>query len=101
MSLSPESSSRKGQAKRVEGLQVRLSLDTVTPELIDDLADTIHANPGQGRLHVTIYDPINRQQVALTSRSLPIRVTPPFYKWLSQRRAEGLLDFSVISKEQV
>ena len=87
------------QAKRVEGLQVRLSLDTVTPELIDDLADTIHANPGQGRLHVTIYNPINRQQVALTSRSLPIRVTPPFYKWLSQRRAEGLLDFSVISKE--
>ena len=86
------------QTKRTEGLNLRLSLETVTPEMIDELADIIHANPGQGRLHVTIYNPLNRQQVALTSRSLPIRVTPVLYKWLSQHRAEGVLDFTVVEK---
>ena len=86
------------QAKRTEGLNLRLSLETVTPEMIDELADIIHANPGEGRLHVTIYNPMNRQQVALTSRSLPIRVTPVLYKWLSQHRAEGVLDFTVVEK---
>ena len=86
------------QDKRIGGLDVRLSLDAVTQELIDELADQIKANPGQGRLHITVVNPINRQQVALTSRSLPIRVTPHFYKWLTLKRIEGILEFSVINK---
>jgi len=86
------------QNKRVEGLNVRLTLDAVTPELIDELTDRIKENPGQERLHVTVFNPMNRQQVALTSRSLPIRVTPHFYKWLTMKRAEGILEFSVVTK---
>ena len=87
------------QDKRTEGLSIRLSLDTVTPELIDELADTIDANPGKGRLHVGIYNPLNRQHITLTSRNHAIRVTPHLYKWLSQKRAENVLEFKVVSKE--
>jgi len=87
------------QDNRVEGLNIRLSLATVTPEVIDELADQVDANPGKARLHVSVYNPMNRQQVALTSRNHAIRVTPVFYKWLNQKRAEGVLDFKVISKE--
>ncbi|MBR6118366.1 MAG: DNA polymerase III subunit alpha [Paludibacteraceae bacterium] len=88
----------EAQDKRVGGINVRLSLDTITEELIDELADKIKENPGQGRLHVTVINPINRQQVALTSRSLPIHVTPRLYKWLTMKRAENVLEFSTIAK---
>lgn len=86
------------QKKRSEGIQIRLALEAVTPELIDELADKIKENPGQGRLHVTIFNPLNKQQVALTSRSLPIHVTPRFYKWLVLKRAEDVLEFAVSEK---
>ena len=86
------------QKKRCEGIQIRLALEAVTPELIDELADKIKENPGQGRLHVTVYNPLNKQHVALTSRSLPIHVTPRFYKWLVHKRAEDVLDFAVAEK---
>ena len=84
------------QDKRISGLNVRLNLNAITPELIDELADTIKENPGQGRLHVTVYNPMNKQQVALTSRSLPIRITPRCYKWLSYKRTEGVLTFNMV-----
>ena len=88
----------ESQVKRTEGMNVRLELEHVSTELIDELADKIKENKGEGRLHVTVYNSNNRQQVALTSRSMPIRVTPKFYKWLSQKRMEGVLDFSVVEK---
>ena len=86
------------QKKRSEGIQIRLALEAVTPELIDELADKVKENPGQGRLHVTVYNPLNKHHVALTSRSLPIHVTPRFYKWLVRKRAEDVLDFAVAEK---
>lgn len=86
------------QKKRCEGIQIRLALEAVTPELIDELADKVKENPGQGRLHVTVYNPLNKQHVALTSRSLPIHVTPRFYKWLVLKRAEDVLEFAVSEK---
>ena len=86
------------QKKRSEGIQIRLALEAVTPELVDELADKIKENPGQGRLHVTVFNPLNKQQVTLTSRSLPIHVTPRFYKWLVLKRAEDVLEFAVSEK---
>jgi DNA polymerase-3 subunit alpha len=88
----------ESQDKRTEGINLRLAIDAVTPELIDELKDIIQANPGQERLHITVFNPLNRQHVALTSRSLPIRVTPRFYKWLCMKRAEGILEFKVVEK---
>jgi len=86
------------QTNRTDGLSIRLSLDSVTPESIDELADMVDANPGKGRLHVSIYNPLSRQLITLTSRNHAIRVTPSLYKWLSQKRAEGLLDFKPVTK---
>ena len=86
----------ESQTKRTEGINIRMDIEAVTPDLIDELLDKVKENPGQGRLHVTIFN--NRQQVALTSRSMPIRVTPRFYKWLSQKRLEGILDFKIVEK---
>ena len=88
----------ESQLKRTEGINIRMEIEAVTPDLIDELLDKVKENPGQGRLHVTIFN--NRQQVALTSRSMPIRVTPRFYKWLSQKRLEGVLDFKIVEKNQ-
>ena len=87
------------QDQRMEGLNIRLALDKVTPETIDELADMVDANPGKGRLHVSVVNPLNRQSVALTSRSNAIRVTPKMYKWLCMKRAEDILDFKVVSRD--
>ena len=86
------------QDKRMEGLNIRLQLDAVTRESIDELADAVKDNKGHARLHVSVFNPMNRQQVALTSRSNAIRVTPKFYKWLCNKRQEGVLDFSIVQK---
>ena len=86
----------ESQTKRTEGINIRMDIEAVTPDLIDELLDKVKENPGEGRLHVTIFN--NRQQVALTSRSMPIRVTPRFYKWLSQKRLEGVLSFNIVDK---
>ena len=87
------------QDLRTEGINIRLALDRITPETIDELAEQVQANPGQIRLHVTVYNPLNRQHVALTSRSQAIHVTPLLYHWLCQQRQDAVLDFSVITKE--
>ena len=87
------------QDKRVEGLNIRLQLDTVNRETIDELADAVKANKGQERLHVSVFNPMNRQSVSLTSRSNAIRVTPQFYKWLCSKRLDNILDFTVVKKE--
>ena len=86
------------QDKRMEGLNIRLQLDAVTRESIDELADAVKENKGHARLHVSVFNPMNRQQVALTSRSNAIRVTPKFYKWLCNKRQEGVLYFSIVQK---
>ncbi len=87
------------QDKRVEGISIHLSLPAITPDVIDELADQIQANKGSERLHVYVYNPLSRQQIALTSRSYAVRITPAFYKWLCTKRLEGTLDFKVIAKE--
>ena len=86
------------QDKRTEGVNIGLRLDRLTPEIADELTDHIKASKGQGRLHVTVYNPINRQNVTLTSRSAAILVTPAFYRWLNRRRADGVLEFKVVDK---
>ena len=88
----------EAQDKRTDGLNITLALNRLTPELADELAEQIASNKGQGRLHVSIYNPSTRQSVALTSRSHSIHVTPPLYRWLARRRGEGILDFKVVEK---
>ena len=86
------------QEKRTEGINIRLSLDAINNETIDELADEIKANKGNGRLHVSIFNPLNRQQVTLTSRSKAVHVTPRFYKWLTEKRMDNVLEFNAIEK---
>ena len=86
------------QANRTEGINILFSLDRLNNELIDELAEQIKANPGQVRLHVSVYNPLNRQSVALTSRSMGVHVSTKFYQWLCLNRQDGVLDFKVVTK---
>ena len=86
------------QEKHTEGVNITLPLNSLTPEITDELSEQIKHSKGHGRLHITLYNPSNRQNVALTSRSAAIRVTPGFYRWLSRRRTDGVLDFKVVDK---
>jgi len=86
------------QKDKMEGLNIRLQLDAVNFETIDELADEVKANKGEARLHVSVFNPMNRQNVALTSRSNAIHVSPSFYKWLRNKKLEGVLDFEVVGR---
>ena len=87
------------QNNRVEGINISFALDAVTPETIDELTDQVKENPGKARLHLSVYNPFNRQIVALTSRSQAVHISSSFYKWLCSKRQESVLDFKVVTKE--
>ena len=90
----------KVQDERTEGVNIRLYLPNLTKEIADELTEqvTAKANKGNGRLHITVYNPLNRQLVTLTSRSHAVRVTPSLYRWLNRRRQDGVLDFKVVER---
>ena len=87
------------QEKRTEGINICLSLNKLTQETAEELTEQVRENKGQGRLHISVYNPINRQIVTLTSRSNAIRVTPKFYQWLDRRRQDGILNFKVVENK--
>ena len=87
------------QENLTDGLNVRIALNALTPQLINEMTEEIDQCPGDQRLHIQLYNPINRHLVPLTSRSKTIRVTPRFYKWLVMKRMEGVLDFNTVRAE--
>ena len=86
------------QEQRIEGINLQLSLNDLSGELIQDLHDQIKNNPGNCRLHISVYNPINRHRVTLTSRGHAVHITPSFYRWLRMKRMEGTIDFTVVTK---
>ena len=86
------------QEQRTEGINLQLPLDGLNNELIDELGEQIAANPGNSRLHICVYNPINRHRVAMTSRSHNVHVTQHFYRWLREKRQDGILNFNVLTK---
>ncbi len=90
----------KVQDERTEGVNIRLYLPNLTKEIADELTEQVTAkeNKGNGRLHISVYNPINRQLVTLTSRSHAVHVTPSLYRWLNRRRLDGVLDFKVVER---
>ena len=89
----------EAQEKRTEGINITLPLNRLTREVADELAEQVRSSKGHGRLHISVYNPASRQTVALTSRDHAIHVTPGFYRWLSRRRQDGILDFKVVSNQ--
>ena len=87
------------QEKRTDGIRLNINLNALTPDLIEDLQEEAKSNQGKGHLHLTIYNPLNRHHVALTSRKDHVRVTPRLYKWLCAKRQDGVLTFDVVGKE--
>ena len=86
------------QEQRIEGINIQLSLNALSQELIDDLSEFVSTNPGNNVLHLSIFNPINRHQIALTSRKHAIRISLPFYRWLRDKRQEGALSFRVTTR---
>ena len=86
------------QEELLGGIRLTLNADHISRELIDELREQVQHNPGKERLHVRLNNPMRRHQVDLTSRSAAIRVTPAFYQWLKQKRADGVLDFNIVEK---
>ena len=48
----------EAQDKRVEGINIRLSLDALSYELIDELNDVLKANKGSERVHISVFNPL-------------------------------------------
>ena len=87
------------QDKQTGGIRINLPISQVTNELVEELSEQIERNPGNGRVHLQVTNPINRHQVALTSRKFSVHITPHFYRWLQQKRQDGILNFGVITSE--
>ena len=86
------------QDKHTDGIRIDLPITQLSRELISEIGDKMQQNPGNGRLHLQVSNPLNRHQVALTSRTYSIHVTPQLYRWLTRKRQDGVLDFEVVEK---
>ena len=86
------------QEKHTEGIRIDLPITQLSRELINELGDKMQQNPGNGRVHIQVTNPINRHQVALTSRTYSIHVTPRLYRWLTRKKQDGVFNFGVVEK---
>ncbi len=89
----------ESQENRTDGIQINLPIAGLTQEITDEIAEEVKKNPGKGRLHVNVYNPLNKHQVSFTSRGHNIRVTPQLYRWLCNKRQDGALEFNVVEKK--
>ena len=85
------------QDQRTDGINLVFPLESLTQEIVEELTEQVKSAKGPARLHISVYNPMTRQQVAMTSRGHSIRVTPTFYKWLVDKRQDGVLTFNVVS----
>ena len=70
------------QDKYGTGLTLRIRIDKLDNELIEELSEQCAANPGNGALHIQIADPIHNYLITMTSKTRRVHVTTKFYHWL-------------------
>ena len=69
--------------EQIKKLAIKIPVDKLTQELIDELKNQIERNKGKSELNFLIYDPENTKiWVNMFSRNHHIQVTPEFMKYL-------------------
>ena len=87
------------QDKHVEGIDIHVSLSTLTQEFVNELYEQVENTPGNARLHMCVHNPMYRQRIELTAQNHSIRITPQLYKWLTNKVQEQLIRFYIKKKE--
>ena len=87
------------QDKHVEGIDIHVSLSTLTQEFVNELYEQVEHAPGHARLHMRVHNPMYRQRIELTAQNHSIRITPQLYKWLTNKVQEQLIRFYIKKKE--
>ena len=87
------------QDKHVEGIDIHVSLSTLTQEFVNELYEQVENAPGHARLHMCVHNPMYRQRIELTAQNHSIRITPQLYKWLTNKVQEQLIRFYIKKKE--
>ena len=85
----------EAQAQKVTGITIHTYLDNLSRELVDELFDQVSENKGHARLSFVVHNSINKQQVEMISQTFTIKVTPKLYRWLCEKKQDGLLTFTL------
>jgi uncharacterized Fe-S cluster-containing radical SAM superfamily enzyme len=85
----------EAQAQKVTGITIHTYLDNLSRELVDELFDQVSENKGHARLSFVVHNSINKQQVEMISQTFTIKVTPKLYRWLCEKKQDGLLTFTI------
>ena len=83
------------QAQKVTGITIQTHLQNLSRELVEELHDQLSKSKGNARLTFVVYNSTNRQKVEMTSQTFAIKVTPKLYRWLCEKRQDGILSFTV------
>jgi hypothetical protein len=62
---------------------------------VEELFDQVSENKGHARLSFVVHNTINKQQVEMISQAFTIKVTPKLYRWLCEKKQDGLLTFTL------
>ncbi len=78
------------QERYLRRVNIRIPLDELNVNLIEDIKGQCMANPGKAALQIQVYDPVHRYTIQLASNKYAVHASPEFYEWLQERSAETL-----------
>ena len=78
------------QERYLKRVNIRIPLDELNANLIEDIKGQCVENPGKAALQIQVYDPVHRYTIQLASNKYAVLVSPKFYEWLQERSAENI-----------
>jgi len=83
------------QKNRVHSLTLTMPVDKLTEAWAADFEETCQAAHDNDGLVIRfrVEDSLHHNGITLTARTVHVRVTKPFYHWLSQQRKDDVLNY--------
>uniref|UniRef100_UPI0040570FCD DNA polymerase III subunit alpha n=1 Tax=Alistipes sp. TaxID=1872444 RepID=UPI0040570FCD len=72
----------------IKSLKIKLPLEDITMELIDDLEEHLARSKGKASLHILVYDPKSGVKVGYLSRGVKVAIHADLFKWLENEGIE-------------
>lgn len=79
--------------KQVHSLTLQIPIESVQPDLIDDLVEITQQHNGQTPLRITIFD--ETKQNLITFNASSIQINPTFYHWMKVQKMEDIVQYKI------
>ena len=79
------------QDKQLQSITLRIPINNVTQDVVEDLTAMCRQNPGKTILKIEVFDTAQKNVISFTSQSYTVRINPAFYRWIQQEEADEIM----------